>query len=174
MLLAGDEVLRTQRGNNNAYCQDNELGWFDWQLVKKNGDMLRYTRELIALRRRHPNLTSNRFFTGAPVPGRDMLDITWHGVRLAEPLWNDPQARVLAFTIAGQRDDEEDLHVILNMSDQPLDAPIPVMAGRDWHLALDTAQSAPADIVAREHQRQIEGGFYPVSSRSVVVLEARA
>lgn len=174
MLLAGDEVLRTQGGNNNAYCQNNELGWFDWQLTERNADMLRYTRELIALRRRHFSLTSNHFFTGAPVPGRDMPDITWHGVRLNEPLWNDPQARVLAFTIAGQRDDEEDLHVILNMSDQPLDALLPVTAGRNWHLALDTAQSAPADIVAREHQTQIGGGFYPVNSRSVVVLEARA
>ena len=64
MLLAGDEVLRSQRGNNNAYCQDNALSWFDWRLVESNREMLRFTRELIALRQRHPSLTRNRFFTG--------------------------------------------------------------------------------------------------------------
>jgi isoamylase len=57
MLLAGDEVLRTQRGNNNAWCQDNELSWFDWRLTETNSDMLRFVREMIALRRRHPGLS---------------------------------------------------------------------------------------------------------------------
>ncbi|SDY09090.1 glycogen debranching protein GlgX [Nitrosomonas sp. Nm33] len=173
MLLAGDEVLRTQHGDNNAYCQDNELSWFDWRLTERNRDMLRYTRELIALRRRHPSLTSNRFFTGAPMPGRDYADITWHGVRLNEPLWYDPQARILAFTIAGQREDEEDLHVVLNMSDQSLDAPLPPLRTQCWHLAIDTAQSAPADILVRENQMPITGESCPVRPRSVVVLEAR-
>jgi glycogen operon protein len=70
MLLAGDEVMRSQRGNNNAYCQDNELGWFDWRLTEQHADMLRYTRELIALRRRHPSLTVNRYYSGEPA-GRD-------------------------------------------------------------------------------------------------------
>lgn len=174
MLLAGDEVLRTQHGNNNTWCQDNELSWFDWRLTEQNRDMLHFTRELIALRRRHPSLTSNRFFTGAVVRGRDIPDISWHGTRLNEPLWHDPQARLLAFTIAGQRDDEEDLHVILNMSDHPMEAPLPTIAGRSWHLAIDTTQSVPADILAREHQAPVVGESYPVGARSVVVLEARA
>ncbi|SFI17702.1 glycogen debranching protein GlgX [Nitrosomonas sp. Nm34] len=174
MLLAGDEVLRTQHGNNNAYCQNNDLSWFDWRLTERNADMLRYTRELIALRRRHPSLTSNRFFTGSLVPGRDRIDITWHGARLNEPLWRDAQARILAFTIAGQREDEEDLHVVLNMSDQPLGAPLPSLRSGCWHLAIDTAQPAPADIFVRENQMPVGGEFYPVGSRSVVVLEARA
>ncbi|SDY02606.1 glycogen debranching protein GlgX [Nitrosomonas sp. Nm58] len=174
MLLAGDEVLRTQRGNNNAYCQDNALSWFDWRFTERNAGMLRYTRELIALRRRHPSLTSDRFFTGAPLPGRDMPDIAWHGVRLNKPSWHDPQARLLAYTIAALRDDEEDLHVILNMSDQSVEAPLPLMRGRRWHLALDTVQSSPADIFARERQQPVVARVYPVAPRSVVVLEARA
>lgn len=173
MLQAGDEVLRTQRGNNNAWCQDNDLGWFDWRLTERNADMLRYTRELIAFRRRHANLTTNCFFTGAMVPGRDIADIAWHGVRLNEPLWNDPEARMLAFTIAGQHDDEEDLHVILNMSDQSLNAPLPVMRERRWHLALDTARPAPADILVRDCQMPLIGGAYLAGPRSVIVLEAR-
>src|SRR5215470_16260082 len=67
MLLAGDEIWRTQRGNNNAWCQDNELSWFDWSLVETERDMLEFVRGMIALRRRHPSLTRNAFFTGKPV-----------------------------------------------------------------------------------------------------------
>jgi isoamylase len=173
MLLAGDELLRTQQGNNNAWCQDNEIGWFDWRLSEQNRDMLRYTRELIALRRRHPSLTANRFFTGMPVRGRDSPDIVWHGPRLNEPLWHDPQARVLAFTIAGRSDDEEDLHVILNMSEQALDAPLPAMRERRWYVALDTAKPPPADISPREYQAPAPAVSYSVDARTVVVLEAR-
>ena len=173
MLLAGDELLRTQHGNNNTWCQDNELGWFDWRLVEQNSDMLRFTRELITLRRRHTCLTRNRFFKGKQVPGRDILDIAWHGVHLNEPLWNDGQARVLACTLAGLSEDEEDLHLIFNMSDQTLDAALPAINGRQWHRALDTAQDAPADIFEQKQQVPLVKPIYQASPRSVVVLEAR-
>ncbi|HEY9198808.1 MAG TPA: glycogen debranching enzyme, partial [Gammaproteobacteria bacterium] len=177
MLLAGDEVLRSQQGNNNAWCQDNELGWFDWRLTGQNADMLRYTRELIALRRRHRCLTSNRFFTGMPVPGHErsnaLPDIAWHGLRLHEPLWNDPDARVLACTIAGLSEAEADLHVVLNMAEQSVDAPLPVIDGRCWHRALDTAQAAPQDITAPAAQTALRTDRYAVQPRSIVVLEAR-
>ena len=80
---------------------------------------------------------------------------------------------MLAFTVAGQHTDEEDLHVILNMSDQSLDMPLPVMHERRWHLALDTTQSTPADILVRDRQMPVIGGTYLTGPRSVVVLEAR-
>ena len=171
MLLAGDEVLRTQRGNNNAYCQDNELSWFDWGLVEHN-HMLRYTRELIALRRRHPSLIANRFFTGAVVAGRKLPDIAWHGIQLNEPLWHDPQCRVLACTIAGQDGGETDLHVIMNMSEQTLDAPLPLIEGRKWHVALDTALESPRDINPPDVQIHHAGAYYFSQPRSIAVLEA--
>ena len=174
MFCAGDEVLRTQQGNNNAYCQDNELAWFDWRLVETNRDMLRYTRELIALRRRHSSLTVDRFFRGMPQPRGGPVDILWHGARLNEPLWNDSEARMLAFTIAGRGEDEEDLHVILNMSEEVLDVPLPVMGTRRWYLALDTVRAAPSDILARAQQEPLRESAYRVGARSVVVLEARA
>lgn len=176
MLLAGDEVLRTQQGNNNAWCQDNDLGWFDWSLTERNATMLRYTRELIALRRRHPCLTVNRYFSGQPVPGRTVplaADVNWHGIRLNEPLWHDPHAQVLAFTLAGLSEAEADVHVILNMSGQHLDAPLPDLGARRWHRALDTALSAPQDIRPPADQTVLPALRYAVQPRSVVVLEAR-
>ena len=88
-------------GNNNGYCQDNALSCFDWRLVECNRDMLRFTRELIALRRRHACLTTNRFFDGMPIPGRGIPDIAWHGARLNEPPWHDREGRFLSFTMAG-------------------------------------------------------------------------
>ena len=174
MLLAGDEVLRSQSGNNNTWCQDNELGWFDWRLLEQNKDMLRFTRELIALRRRHPCLTRNRFFTGTQLPGRDIPDIAWHGERLNEPRWQDSETRVLACTLAGLSADEEDLHLIFNMSEQALNAALPTLRGRQWYRALDTAQDAPADILERERQVPLATPAYQVNPRSVVVFEARA
>jgi isoamylase len=174
MLLAGDEVLRTQGGNNNAYCQDNETSWFDWGLTERNRDMLRYTRELIALRRRHACLTTNRFFDGKHVAGRGLADIAWHGRRLGDVPWEDAQGRFLRCTLAGLSPDDEDLHVILNMSDEKIDAALPEIPGRAWHLALDTARASPADVVAPGAQTMHAAASYAAAARSVVVLEARA
>jgi glycogen operon protein len=173
MLLAGDEVLRTQRGNNNAYSQDNEVSWFDWRLAESNHDMLRFTRELIALRRRHRCLTVNRFFDGKPVPGRGIADIAWYGVRLDEPPWQDGQARLLRFTICGLERAEEDLHIVLNMSEHAMDLALPSIPGRRWHMAVDTSRAPPLDIVPAPQQRVHASKVYSASARSVVVLEAR-
>jgi glycogen operon protein len=170
MILAGDEVLRTQHGNNNAYCQDNELSWFDWSLVERERDMLRFTHELIALRKRHPSLRRRHFLSGKAAPGMTEPDVTWHGQRLGEPGWHDPHARLLAFTLAGTQREESALHVVLNMSDEAREVDLP--AGT-WRRALDTARPFPdtgspdsTGPAARERLR--------AEPRSVVVLEALA
>jgi len=173
MLLAGDEVLRTQGGNNNAWCQDNEVSWFDWTLVETSRDMLRFTRELIAFRRRHPCLTADGFFSGGPVAGRGLPDIAWHGERLDEPPWHGGDDRLLRFTIAGLTSDEEDLHVVLNMSDRAVEAALPSIPGRRWHVALDTSRPSPLDIRGRDGQTPHEATVYTAVARSVTVLEAR-
>ena len=173
MLLGGDEVLRSQAGNNNAWCQDNALSWFDWRLAETNREMLRFTRESIALRRRHACLTANRFFDGKLLPGRGIPDIAWHGPRLDAPAWHDGQGRFLRFTIAGLMDDEEDLHVILNMSDQAVEAALPSIPGRRWHVALDSSRAPPADVLAPSRQRPHAAGNYSAQAHSVIVLEAR-
>ena len=173
MLLAGDEVLRSQRGNNNAYCQDNELSWFDWSLVEANHEMFRFTAGMIALRRRHPVLAANRYFDGRPLPGRDMADISWHGPRLDEPPWSDARGRLLRYTVAGDAGDEEDLHVVLNMSEEGVALELPRVDGRTWHLAVDTACAAPGDLVEPDRQAPLAARRITAAARSVVVLEAR-
>ncbi len=173
MLLAGDELLRSQRGNNNAYCQDNELSWIDWSLEKKNADMLRFVREMIALRHRHPALRRERFLTGLPGSGQDGLpDISWHGRELLDPGWDDPDAQLLGFTLAGQVPGEAELHVMLNMSDRVVDMAVPVLPGRVWHRAIDTSLVSPADIQPVEAQTVVDVSPYPVAAHSTVVLEA--
>jgi glycogen operon protein len=173
MILAGDEVLRTQRGNNNCYCQDNELSWFDWTLTEKNREMLRFVREMIAFRKRHPCLMRDRFFTGRPANDSLLPDVAWHGVRLNDPPWSDPDARILAYTLAGRNHEEEHLHILLNMSKQPVEIELPKLPGRVWYRAIDTGQVSPADILEAGHQPPVKKAFYHVLPRSVVVLESR-
>ncbi len=173
MLLMGDEALRTQRGNNNCYCQDNEMSWFDWELPEKNREMLRFTRELIAFRRRHPGLMRARFLTGRLSAVRGIPDISWHGPALNAPDWDDPGAQALAFTLSAAEDKEEDLHVILNMSDSSVEMQVPEIPGRKWHCALDTGNPSPADIIAPVEQPLFRGNSYRISPRSVAVLESR-
>ena len=173
MLLAGDEIWRTQRGNNNAWCQDNELSWFDWSLVETERDMLEFVRGMIALRRRHPSLTRNAFFTGKPVPGRDIPDIAWHGIRLNEPGWHDGTAQFLAFTIAGLNASEGDLHVMLNMADVGTDAPLPPIPDRDWYAVVDTSDSVTTGILPHERQQLLLRLAWCVPPHTIVIFEGR-
>jgi glycogen operon protein len=173
MILAGDEMLRTQNGNNNAYCQDNPLGWVDWTLNETNRGMLRFVRQMISLRKRHPSLMRKRFLIGKKVPGRPLPDVAWHGRRLGEPLWEDPEAQVLAFTLAGIGRGEEDLHVILNPAQSILNAPLPNLSGRRWHRVVDTFMDSPQDILEPQDQPAVKGSFYLVRPHSVAVFESR-
>jgi glycogen operon protein len=171
MLLAGDELLRTQRGNNNVYCQDNALGWVDWSLVATHADMLRFVREMIALRRRHPGLMRERYPAGATAGAGP--DIAWHGVALGQPPWRDPEARVLGFTLRSSASAEADLHVVMNMSPATLHATLPARSSGRWHLAVDTWRPQPDEIVPPEGQVAVDGGRMLVHAHSVVVLEGR-
>jgi glycogen operon protein len=173
MILAGDEMLRTQSGNNNVWCQDNETGWLDWSLVERNADMLRFVRELIALRKRHPSLQRRRFLSGQAQNGSKMSDISWHGPDGEPPDWDDPDARTLAFTLAGRDEDEEDLQVLINMSREPQLFTLSETHGCEWHLALDTAREAPREINPPNEQERWPEEEYLVAPHSLVVLEGR-
>jgi isoamylase len=171
MLLAGDEILHTQHGNNNCYCQDNELSWIDWNMTNQNADILRFVQQMIALRKRHPSIMRRRFLTGTTIKGKNMPDISWHGIEINKPLWHDWEARILTFTLAGIEDNEADLHIIMNMSDESTSIQLPVIDGKKWCMALDTSQPSPQDIIAPQDQKPFGENLYSVNSKAVVVFE---
>jgi isoamylase len=173
MILAGDEAMRTQQGNNNGYCQDNEPSWFDWTLTEKNREMLQFVTKMIAFRKRHPCLMRKHFLTGRKKEGLPFPDVTWHGTRLNEPLWNNPGAQILAYTLGRQREEEEDLHIIFNMSDHRMEMPLPPLSGRAWHRAIDTGEPFTRDIFEPSELHRTKESSYPVYSHSVVVFESR-
>ena len=168
MLVAGDEVRRTQRGNNNAYCQDNEISWFDWGLMDKNRDLHRFWKRMIAFRKDHPSLRRRHFWSGA-VNDRGLPDVCWHGCALNQPDWSDPNARALAMTLAGF-EGGADIHVMMNMYWEPLDFQVPALNGRGWFKALDTSAAAPDDIADPGTEVELPGNDYTVQGRSIVVL----
>jgi len=168
MMVMGDEVRRTQKGNNNAYCQDNEISWFDWNLADKHKNLFRFWKELIAFRLRHDTAHRSRYFTGV-VNERGLADITWHGCELNEPNWDDPNARALAATSGGMGD-EADIHLMMNMYWEPLSFAIPPVSGRKWYRVIDTSLESPDDIMSLGQESEMTTDRYSVNGRSVVVL----
>ena len=169
MLLAGDEICRTQRGNNNAYNQDNATSWMDWTLTQANRDVLEHVRRMIALRKAHRALRENRFYTGE-LNERGLADITWHGTTLDSPGFDDPNGRALACTIAGFGGDS-DLHVLMNMFWEPLDFEVPLEPRRVWRVAVNTFAPTPApaqDPIGPP----LESARCRVEPRSIVILAA--
>ncbi len=171
MFVMGDEVRRTQGGNNNAWCQDNPIGWFDWTQTQTEAGMLRFWSELIAFRKTHPAVHRARFFSGA-INERGMPDISWHGTKLNEPGWNDPHARALAWTVAGSLA-HSDIHVMVNMYWEPLTFEIPQVYERAWYTAVNTAMPSPQDINAPGNEVLVNSHHVEVSGRSIVVLISR-
>ncbi len=171
MILSGDEVRRTQKGNNNAYCQNNELSWMDWGLLKEHDALFRFWKLMIGLRGRHPALRRPRFFDGK-LNERGLPDVSWHGCQLLRPGWDDTNARALAFTLAGCGE-EADLHVMLNMDAEGLDFELPIVKGRRWFLTVDTAAAAPQDIAEPGQEKPLSRDRLHVQGRSVVVLLSR-
>jgi len=149
MILGGDEFLRTQRGNNNAWCQDNPLGWVDWSLEEKNAGFLRFVRLMIAFRKAHPVLRRTTFFTGER--GGLPPEIVWHGSEPAKPDFSF-DSRSLAWALDGRRSDrpnlvDRDIYVAVNAWSEPLEFIIPAApSGRPWRRAVDTALPSPEDI----------------------------
>ena len=168
MMLAGDEVRRTQGGNNNAYNQDNPIGWFDWTLVGSERDTLRYFQRMIAFRKAHPAVSRPAFYAGE-LSDRGIPDITWHGTSLYSPGFGDPLARALACTIAGF-EDAADLHVMMNMYWEPLDFEVPVLPARSWRRAIDTFMASPDDAPDPGTEPLFLGTRCTVQPRSIVVL----
>lgn len=169
MLVMGDEARRSQGGNNNTWCQNNETGWFDWSLPDRRPDMVRFWSRLISFRRTHDALRRNRFFDGT-TNARGMSDIVWHGTELGQPGWGDGGARALSWTIAGEGE-AADIHVMANMFWEPLDFALPEVPCRRWSRALDTVQPSPDDIP--DTPEPVMGDRLTVASRSIIVLTSQ-
>jgi len=181
MLTAGDEFARTQRGNNNAWCQDNEISWIDWNLSAERRELLEFTRELIRLFRRHPVLRRRKFFQGRPVRGAEIKDISWFrpdGEEMTEADWRNPQARSLAVLLAGDAIDEVDergrritddtLLVLLNAQPRGVSFQMPAhRPGVQWEQVIDTREGHGR----RKTRRHIKGGTaYRMEGRSLALF----
>ncbi len=180
MLLGGDEIGRTQGGNNNAYCQDSEISWFDWELDRWQQQLFTFTRSLISLFRQHPVLRRRHFFQGRAIRGSRVKDLTWFGpdgVEMTDDQWRGAGARTLGLQLAGDAIDETDDHgrpiiddtflVILNASDAPTAFVLPNHGrARRWELVFDTAL---ASFGAAQGERD-GGATLDVAERSVLLL----
>jgi glycogen operon protein len=162
MLLGGDEFRRTQRGNNNAYCQDNEVSWFDWSLVEKHKEIHRFTRGMIAFRRAHSALRKEVFYTEA--------DIKWFAPNGATPDWMDQRQKSFACLILGQS--EPDLFLMFNADSRSVNFSIPGLPGSQiWRLAVDTARAAPDDLYEAGNEPSMQGQIsFRVEPRSSAIL----
>jgi len=172
MLLMGDETRRTQKGNNNAFCQNNEISWFDWELTERHADIRRFVREMISLRM---NRTLPVERLGMPLT--ELLrrqPVQWHGVKLNAPDWGHEShtlaatARLFGYPLL--------LHLIINAYWEALEFEIPALQDPQgsWRRCVDTYLDPPDDICSWADARNIPGRVYQVQPRSVVILLAKA
>ena len=172
MLLGGDEMRRTQGGNNNAYCQDNQISWMNWTLEQKNSSLIRFTKNLIALRRNHGVFSRTKFFNDSY--DKDTVpEIVWYDINAKNPDWSK-QKRFLAFKLNGAAfsPGENDFYVATNTDIYDLTITLPALSdGRKWYFVADTSLPSPEDIsetgneeVLREQRR------YVLLSGATVVL----
>ncbi len=155
MLLAGDEIGRTQRGNNNAYCQDNELSWIDWNIDEDGATLLAFTRRLVKLRREHPAFRRRDFFEGRPLHGSDAKDVLWlrpDGAEMSSDEWQHSNARCLAVYLSGNGLHDvdacgrplvdDDFLMLFNAHHEPVSFVMPDLDGPPWRRVFDTSSVA--------------------------------
>ncbi|NLL70735.1 MAG: glycogen debranching protein GlgX [Epulopiscium sp.] len=172
MILMGDEFGRTQQGNNNAYCHDNEISWVDWTYKEKHKDIFTFCCKMIDFRKKHSCLKREHFFSdGNP----QQADITWHGVRPYKPDWNY-YSQSLAFMIRGQglledpEDKDCDIYVILNSYIEPLVFELPKLKNKRWFRVVDTFFDSPYDFLMEPQSVSWE---YQVQEKSVAIFISR-
>jgi glycogen operon protein len=185
MIAHGDEIGRTQRGNNNVYCQDNELAWIDWELAENETHLLAFTSAVVALRQEHAVFRRRRFFAGDAAHGgqSSLGDIEWFssdGTEMDDEDWRNGYARTLMAFLNGQAIPEPDLHgerildsdflLLFNAHSDPVDFVLPpAKYGVTWQVRLDTTMAEPSSV---RSQDWLAATAYPVAGRSIVVLES--
>ena len=166
MILMGDEAGRSQKGNNNAYCQNNEISWFQWNDLAVNRDVFEFAKKMIRFRKENQCLYFKEFYNGR-INTRGFKDIEWHGSKLLSPDWNNYTSKVIAFTIGGIEQNSKDIHVMMNFNYYPLSFEIPAsVKGRNWIRFSDTSINEPETKI----QAMIKDNEYYVNPYSIVIL----
>jgi glycogen operon protein len=181
MLLAGDEIGRTQNGNNNAYCQDNEISWVDWKLDRSRRDLLEFTRHVMHLLHVHPVLRRRHFFQGRRIRGSEVRDLVWFrsdGKEMTDDDWNNPEIRCFGLRLAGDAIEELDdrgnrivddtLLILLNAHYEGVGFILPAHRRKvRWEVVLDTNDPTPG----KKKPRLMRGGeVYELNARTLVLL----
>ena len=183
MLLAGDELGRTQQGNNNAYCQDNEISWLNWEQISNEKELLAFVRRLIAIRQNHPVFRRRNFFQGRSIKGAGINDILWlrpDGREMPDEEWNQEHARTLGLFLSGSAVDEiddrgqlitdENFVLLMNAHHEEVPFTLPTAAsGMVWNSLLDTSfEQARGPGTTHEPMTP-----YSLQSRSLALLVER-
>jgi glycogen operon protein len=177
MILGGDEFGRTQKGNNNAYCQDNDISWYDWSLLEKNKNLYRFVKEIIAFRKRHPGFMRPEFYTGRGGNYKAIPDISWYDENGESPEWNDI-GYFLALRLLGSRAetladrDDNDFYIMFNAD---IDTQAFILAEppskKEWFRVVDTGLASPNDILLPGNEKILPSQhMYPVKARSIAIL----
>jgi len=162
MLLGGDEFRRTQKGSNNAYCQDNETSWYDWNLLKQHKEIFCFTQSMIAFRQAHPVLSKEQFYTDT--------EIQWFSPQGASPNWTNPYEKQFAALI--REDKEHALFLIFNASNDAADFRLPqLLPGTRWYQAVDTSRETPQDVLVAGKENFLDNSQnYHVNPKSSAIL----
>jgi glycogen operon protein len=168
MLLGGDEFGRTQRGNNNAYCQDNETSWVDWRLLEANADLFRFAARLVRFRSAHPSLRRRTFFEDEAKP-----PVAWHGAKLGKPDWDDESRGLGMYLLAANGD--EPIYLFANAHWEPRTFELPRLpAGQAWRRFVDTSLEPDENALEPGSEAPVASPrSYVAGPRSVVVLVGR-
>lgn len=176
MILSGDEMFKTHRGNNNAYCQDNELNWLNWNDLKENREIFKFFKGIILFRKSHPALRRKDFFKGIDHDLDGLRDISWHGIKPYEPDWSY-HSHSVAFMIdgckeeSGQDEDDDHIYAAINSYWKELTFELPSLEEeKNWYRVVDTYLQPPRDIMPPGKELKVKKKIYTVKPRSVVVF----
>jgi len=180
MILGGDEFGRTQGGNNNAYCQDNEISWYDWSLPEKNKNLFRFAKEMIAFRLRHPGFMRPEFYTGREGSYNATADITWYNKKGVTPDWDEIGYTVGLHVCGAKADvlrdkDDYDCFIMFNAGTdlETFSIPPPGQFKR-WFVAVDTSQHSPNDILTEGKEKPHSLPYrYKIAARSIAILVSK-
>jgi glycogen operon protein len=174
MMLSGDEMKFSKRGNNNTYCHDNGLNWLNWDLLEQHREYFEFCKYMIHFRKSHPALQREGFFTGIDRSADNIPDISWHGIEVRNPDWGE-DSHSLAFMIDGSMKetgadkDDNNIYVAINAYWNDLNFHLPEPGrGKMWHMAVNTAQHPGFYAVGEEPQ--ITESLVTIKSRSLIIL----